>query len=245
MVLNVMRRLAVRSAAILLVLGCYWALAAGEACGTPLDLIQGPPDIASFAISVSYDASARTLTAVGGPLQYGGPVQYVRSSSNPDGYPFTEDPRMFALSVFLSADTHPHPLGGTLNIDGTINFSPDGGLVSGPLLIGEIEQFGFQDSGGEMFQFVYRITGGTLASDFGGAGGLVGINLDAKNSQFSGSFAANFANSGLGIENATVDTFIIPVPEPSSATILLLLTAAAVAVVAFRRLWSVRQTICR
>jgi len=102
------------------------------------------------------------------------------------------------------------PISGTLDIGGTI----PGLTSSGTLLTGHLSRFGFQDSGGDIFEFVFNVTGGDLAPYYNGQTGVI---LTATGSGFNGNFASGFATQA---SQAVSDNFTV-VPEPSSAVLLL------------------------
>ena len=109
------------------------------------------------------------------------------------------------------------PTSGSLNIMGIVS---ELGATSGTLLTGDIAQFGYTDppggTGGERFEFIFDVTGGDLASYYGGTdSGQIGVILHYDNTDFYGHFNNNFS-SWCG---ACSDTFTIP--EPSSAIVLL------------------------
>jgi hypothetical protein len=233
--MNRLVRLGVRWASVFGVLCVAWGLCGSGAHAAMLGLTQQYPDIAvpnNFSY-ISYTNG--TFTAAGDPQQY-----TVGPEDNPTTYNFDtpESSRSFSLTALLDPLTG-SPTGGSLSISGSITDLS----VGGDLLTGTLDQFGFLDEGGDFFEFVYNVTGGALASQFGGAGsGKVGLIMYASNSGFTGSLTADFAVTGEGdLLNSTVDAFICPVPEPSSMVLLLLLTASGLVTIALRR----SRMICR
>ena len=113
---------------------------------------------------------------------------------------------------------------GSLGITGTI----PGLASSGTLLTGQLKQFGFQSGGGDVFEFMFDVTGGDLAPYYDGETSVI---LDAWNSGFDGSFANSFtASPYLSIaDNSSA------VPEPSTAISLLSALSFGVAALACRR----------
>lgn len=80
------------------------------------------------------------------------------------------------------------------------------------LLEADVNGFGFNAAGGEIFEVTAAVTGGALANEFS-PGGL-GLILNAQNSGFNGLFTVDFANS---MSSGISDTFgSTAVPEPSS-----------------------------
>ena len=109
-------------------------------------------------------------------------------------------------------------ISGSIYIGGTIPSLA--GVSSGTLLTGTLTNFGFGDSGGDFFQFLVNVTGGDLAHYYSGP---MGIQVNANNSGFTGSFLTSFASgdSDSSADNASLTV----VPEPSA--ILLLLSSLA------------------
>jgi len=70
---------------------------------------------------------------------------------------------------------------------------------AGVLLTGEAAGFGFQESGGPTANFDFRfvVTGGAMASVFGG--GTIGVLLTSENSTFPGGFDQSFGGFAKGI----------------------------------------------
>lgn len=176
---------------------------AAQAALLNLDLLL--PDVESGFIDVQYDADSDLFTASGFALTLDFDGEPPPDENIIDG--------LFSLSLFLDENGEILPAGGTITISGSV-------LDLGPeLLTGNITEFGFMDSpGGEIFEFVFDVTGGDLAPQFGPLGGVI---LDAVDSGFGGTFDTSFANSGF---SGVADT--APIPEP--ATSLLLLIGAAV-----------------
>ncbi|MGA3283560.1 MAG: PEP-CTERM sorting domain-containing protein [Verrucomicrobiota bacterium] len=101
----------------------------------------------------------------------------------------------------------------------------------------------YNNSSIDQFTFLFTVTGGTVASDFGGIGGLCGISLFADfsgnstgtghDTPFTGTWGGSFNNlrsSGANTGNGTADIF--PVPEPSS---FLLVSAGFLCMITLRR----------
>jgi len=189
--------------------------AASPSRGGNLNLTAQAPDLAAGFISTNYDATTGILSADGWPISFN-----VDDGSTQDS--------IVGGQYQLSAQITPtgQPVSGSLNITGTVSIP---GLVpSGTLLTGTLSQFGFPDAGGDVFEFVYDVTGGDLAPYYHGETGVI---LDARNSGFMGSFANNFSASAF--VDAADNTMV-----PESSTILLLLGAMAfgLPVLGFRRL---------
>ena len=76
--------------------------------------------------------------------------------------------------------------------------------------------------GGELFEFLFDVTGGSLAIDFLNLVGdsVGGVILDAGDSGFNGSFLTGFMNSGFtGVAD-------IAIPEPATMALILIGLAA-------------------
>lgn len=177
-----------------------------------IGLTQSAPDITSDFVSVSYSASTDTFTADG----FAG---YIDLNNLPPPEDLYIDNGVFHISAIVDSDGVMQS--GTISILGGVVGSPG----SGTLLTGTLADFGFQDAGGNLFDFVFQVTGGDLASMFGPQ---IGVNLNAVNSGFAGTFKTSFANSG---ESGYSDTFAVPEP----ATLALLLAAGAMAMRRRRR----------
>ncbi|MCX6594069.1 MAG: PEP-CTERM sorting domain-containing protein [Acidobacteria bacterium] len=161
------------------------------ATAAPLNLVLLPtPDIASAGITVTYNAGTQAFSAQGSS-------QYVND-------PFTLLFGSFDLQA--SIDNSGNLLSGSLNITD---------FAATSVLTGSALQFGF--SALEPFEFVFKITGGTLAALFGGTGGTVGVIINQ-----TGIGATDFANSFAGTGSGVADT--APTPEPASW--LMLVSAA-------------------
>ena len=179
------------------------------ALGTSLDLTDQDPDISAGFINVSYNATAGTLLATGFPISFN-----FSGTSTPDTASIVGGQYNLTAQVTQTGQ----PVLGSLDITGTIPVL----ATSGTLLTGELTQFGFLTGGGDIFEFIFNVTGGDLAPYYDGTTSVI---LDAWSSKFNGSFASNFAASPfLSVaDNGTV------VPEPSTAILLLNIFAVGLA----------------
>jgi hypothetical protein len=173
-------------------------LAKGALVGVTLDPF---PDLFSSFLDVSYDASLHDFIVSGFPTTY-----------DPDGMGVPQNVTGVnrAFDIALNVDNAGVASGGTLSIMGNV-------LGNGPsLLQADLFAFGYMDPpGGEIFDFVFSVTGGDLAGDFGGMGAMVGVILDINDAgAFDGTFASSFSSSGSA---GVSDTGI---PEPTSITLL-------------------------
>jgi len=176
--------------------------------GSSLDLSAQPPDLAAGYINVTYNATAGTLSAVGWPASFN------LGGSPPDLG--TIESGQYDLTAHVTPSGQ--PISGSLDVIGTI----PGMASSGTLLTGQLQLsqsgFGFQPGGGDIFEFIFNITGGDLAPYYQGK---VSVILDAWNSGFNGSFANDFnASPYLSL----ADNSLVVVPEPTAT--MLLLTAS-------------------
>ncbi len=182
------------------VVGCLLSVAAqtpSSAGLLNLELLDSP-DIFSAFLDVSYDASDQQFSAVGFAFTIDdglGPQININNGS-------------FEL---LASVTN-----AGLATDGTLAL---GGEVLGfgsfnPLLTGELVDFGWRDGGGDLFEFLFTVTGGDLATTeyYGEPGAVLGVILTAEfgSGGFTGSFSEDFANGGTGLSNTA------PIPEPAT-----------------------------
>ncbi len=133
------------------------------------------------------------------------------------------------LNIALSIDPATGaPLSGTLTITGDASefYTPKG---SGTLLTGTICQFGFpgatdaaNSDGAQNFQFLFKTTGGDLATYFPS----IAVNLNSADVDFNGTFGDTpfFTTDSFSAQSDTFSGFLYatPVPEPSSVLLLCL-----------------------
>lgn len=165
------------------------------------------PDIFSGFLDVTYDASTDLFQAQGFSLTFddGGGAQPIANGS------FSLSATVAPGGVFV---------GGSVTILGTV------GLFGPTLLTGSLTAMGFLDPpGGDLFDFLFTVTGGDLASHYGGIGATAAIILDANDgSDFDGTFQNSFDNlvNGLpGTGQGVADTGL-PVPSPAALGVLVL-----------------------
>jgi hypothetical protein len=193
----------------------WLVLGVPSANATLLNLMAEGPDVTSGVLDVQYQASSGSFTVAGTAMTFDldhiSPPDYNITSGN------------YAINMLLTPAGI--PTSGSLSIMGKI---PALGANSGTLLTGQISQFGFQNPpGGEIFEFIFNVNGGDLASYYAGKAGVI---LNASDTGFTGSFTSNFSNSPF---SASTDTF--PVPEPSTAILLFILGAAVLTITGWRR----------
>jgi hypothetical protein len=179
-----------------------------------INLTADGPDITSGLVDVSYVASSGVFSATGTAMSFD--VDHMK----PIDYDITNG--SFSINMLLTPSGQ--PTSGTLSILGTI----PGLASSGTLLTGQISQFGYQPPpGGEVFEFVFNVNGGDLASYYSGKAGIV---LGAQDTGFTGVFTSNFGNSPM---SGSTDTFAVP--EPSSIALVLALAASGLVAMVWRR----------
>ena len=106
---------------------------------------------------------------------------------------------------------------GSLTIQGGVSgFGPT-------LLTANLVDFGYFDGGGDLFEFLFTVTGGDLATQalYGDPGAVVGVIINANGSSFAGSFGQSFDNNGgfPGFGFGSSDT--APIPAPGTLLVML------------------------
>lgn len=180
---------------------------ANVANATPLNLVPTKPDIFSSAITVTYDAGSDSLSAVGFSEELVDTLLVHYPITGAQGF-----------SITAVVDGTGTGISGSLSITGDI-----AGLgASSPLLTGSLTNFGFPNSGDEPLEFVFTVTGGSLATPgLYGTPGLpsqVGVILSQTGSNF-----VNWNTSWDNFDNilgSVADSFAIP--EPASIAFLAL-----------------------
>jgi hypothetical protein len=167
-------------------------------CAALIGLTSGIlPDISSGEITVDYVYDA--LNDIG-TFEAHGIAQSLQEAAQPLK---SISAGSFDLSIEVHADGTVLP-GGTLSIGGTV----DG---NGPtLLTGTISRFGYTEVAGEnIFDFLFNVTGGDLATEIGPVAGVILASLTGL---FSGNLEDEFHSF---VPGAVADTF--PAPEPTTA----------------------------
>jgi hypothetical protein len=210
----------------------------------PLGLNSKSPDVTSGFVKVLYTASSDTFTATGTAAAFDvngiAPPDYSISSDHTTG-------RVFSINMTVNPSTGAST-GGTISITGDINTAPKDSnpdvpaitATSGTLLTGTIASgtasFGFPTSGGTVFEFLFTVTGGDLASFYGGVGATAGSIVNEQSGEtgdipFTGSFTSNFQNTSNGVSiDGVSDTFVVPEPMSLGALLLALLGLSRVPV---------------
>jgi hypothetical protein len=170
------------------------------------------PDIVSRFIDVTFDESSDAFLASGFALDYD------------DGTPPNDSIIGGSFLITASIDDSGAATGGMLDIGGTI------GLLGPSLLTGSLVDFGFDDAGGMLLQFVFEVSGGDLAGAYGGIGALVAVNLDVDSDGYPAGWTKSWDNNdGVpGAGGGVSDTAPL-IPAPPAAALL------ALAVLARRR----------
>ena len=156
--------------------------------------------------SLTYDASTQSFDMVAPPLAFFDGVGTPKSILAPR-----------STDIHIKVDNAGNLIGGVpgddFSLTGTIDMNGNGvadaGDISGTLLTGEVLQFGYEDSAGttDKFDFRFQPTGGLLVNPYY-QGKDIGISLTSENSNFTGTFSANF----LGKPKGNVGP-IDPVPQ--------------------------------
>ena len=174
---------------------------------TLLNLTQNYPDIESSFIAVNYDAGTDIFSAAGMALWY----------SPDDTTSHLLDlgvDHAFLIDAVIREDGE--LIGGTISMAGG---STAGGIAPGPLLTGTLNGFGYDETGtADKLEFLFHVTGGSLAADFGGIGAGGGVKLHNTDVAVSaaGLLDTSFSNAGNGM----ADAFFIGVPEPFTVSLM-------------------------
>jgi hypothetical protein len=195
-----------------------WAGSQSTAALLSLNPGENPNLVGNFA-SVSYDSSSGIFQVNGWTSDY-----QFGSASLVDVGEYTLTAHITTAGVLT---------GGSITINGDVGNGP-GTLLSGTLLTGAGgTAFGFQDGGGDIFEFRFTLSepsDPTIQVDFGGIGDInVGIIVNAWfDTPWNGSWETSFQNS----LNGDAQTFV-HLPEPSS--FILVVVGGAFCAAAFRR----------
>ncbi len=178
-------------------IGC---VAAGSfivsAHGNLLNLdLEPSPDLTTGFISISYDADAANLQfmADGFTLSYFDGVSVTDATGG-------------LFMIDMTVDDMGNATGGMLSITGTLP-----GIADGTLLTGDLTDFGFAPAGGDPLEFLWSVSGGLLADDYGGIGAIAGTIL--SQTSFPGDWTEDWSGSGAVSDTA-------PIPAPTGAAIL-------------------------
>ncbi|BAZ95164.1 hypothetical protein TspCOW1_30110 [Thiohalobacter sp. COW1] len=186
-------------------LGTAW-LYASAVSAAPLGLTQQFPDIQTSDLNISYDAGTGSLSANQPTFAM---FTYSDGITSTQYYDWT-----YSLTASLDSGT------GTLT-SGSLEIQ-DGSSVT--QLSGSLTAFGYTDAGSkDVFEFLFDVTGGALAGDFGALGGII---IVTDTSDFTGDFGIDFTAA-----STSNDTFAAVVPVPAAVWLfgsgLLGLAAAA------------------
>jgi PEP-CTERM motif len=206
---NVVRVLAVAGVLSLIALPSHAAL---------LNLtLQGNPDMFVNYLDITYTESSDNFHVDGFSDTYTDPSNTQIST----GFgAYTLDATITGAGVLTS---------GSFTIDGDVGGGPTT-LLTGSLNTGaEGVAFGASSAGDGLFEFLYTVSGGSLAGDFGGIGASGGIIMSPVGGGFTDAWNVDFNNGGVGSGYADHAPLV---PEPSS--FLLLLFGAALCVATHR-----------
>jgi hypothetical protein len=201
----ILRRYALCIFGVLLAMG-------GGAQAAPLGLMRGLPDIEAPHATVSYDAVTHVFSVVDGS-QADFPVEM-------DGLPGADyyiANGQFTLTASVSSSGILSP-GGTLSISGMDLYAADNStLVSaGPqTLTGALTTLGFGQ--GNIFEFTFDVTGGTLANPNISFGPRGNVTVNAVASGFGGDFNTSFRSTGTADVSA-----VVPVPAAAWSSLALM-----------------------
>ena len=188
--------------------GLVFACVSAQAALLGLDaLLQQNPDLLSGNLTAGYNLN---VSFTNGQLNVTGDTS---DYTPPDGSgPFSVtdvsngfNPGSFSLSAIIK--TNGVLESGTITLSGAID---DLAIPAGVLLQGTITAFGYQGNSSpnpDEFEFLFDITGGALAADYGSVGGTL---LHPGDTSFDGSFQTDFSNDGTGVADTRA------IPEPSS-----------------------------
>lgn len=179
---------------------------AAQASLLGLDLNEPTAQYNSLAgQGIQFDAGTGAFLASGNPLS----VQFpgiIGASPVSGAHGISIDLTIDASGMASSGTgSHDFMLWGDVN-DGSTDHT--GLLLSGSLL-----GFGFQDvtATTDVFDFLFEVTGGSLASQFGND--HVGVLMIAQSSTFAGSFVQDFTSGRI---RGTVSLVANPVPAPGT-----------------------------
>lgn len=219
----------IRIARVLTLIGVFSLLANSQATAQLLNL--KPPTYPNFSaayLTVQYTTNNGIFEATGNAYDYAD--TYVDPNTNETDWVGAD----FNLTAYITSTGN--LTNGTLTIAGDLG---DGNgytdLLTGSLTTGaEGTAFGATNDvhTAAEFQFLFTITGGTLASDYGGVNAPVGyfdFFPDGSSKPFSGSWTSDFNNDGAGYGDVQA------VPEPSSFLLLLFAGALCAAASILRR----------
>ena len=166
----------------------------GAAQASSLGLTPGIPDIFSSSITTGYASGVFTANGIAMTIDDDG----IGPSINFDAIVANS----FSLTAMI--DGSGSLSSGSISITGSITSLS---ATSGTLLTGTLTDIGFPDAGGNPLEFLFDVTGGDLASLYGGLGGVIlsGSGLPISSTPW----ANDFSNNGRGLS----DTFsVVPVP---------------------------------
>jgi len=153
---------------------------------------------------LAYDSASQAMDVAATPLFF-----RATGADVPTEITGTRD---FEIHILTDGVSVSGTAGDDLVITGDVDLDGNGSVdVSGTLLTGEVQQFGFLDVGAtDKFEFVFRPTGGLLLGSF--VGKDIGVTLTSENSTFVGDFQTDFGGKAKG-NVGTVPSFINIPPD--------------------------------
>jgi hypothetical protein len=186
------------------------------------------PDMYSAINSITYNAATDTFTVSGTPQNLILPDlseynDFLSSSPTPT----------FSIVADITSAGAIGGGGGSMSI---IAKSPSLGNISTLLLQGTLEQFGFSqpNTNSGRFEFIFGSLTGVLAPYYATGKAYSLLTAVDVTTAFDGTFS-NPEGFSFGGARLNVDTFGVPVPEPTGATLIGLALAALLAVGRKRR----------
>lgn len=173
----------------------------------PIGLVlNGSPDITSIFSDMDYNSGSQSLSVVG----------FAATIDDDNAGPALDFDAFGNFDILAAVDNAGVASGGSLSITGDLTSTLG---VSGTLLTGSLVDFGWFGTTRDVFEFVFSVTGGSLATSqyYGLPGSLVGVIYDTGEDVFNGSFAGSFKSSGFG--SGYSDTAPI-IPEPMTLSFL-------------------------
>jgi hypothetical protein len=147
--------------------------------------VHGEPTVSSFFTSVEYAADLDSLSVLGFIFDLDGIGDDDHAVS------------VGRLIIDARIDGGGAPDGGSLTVTGSV---PGIGVAGPVLLTGDLREFGWGTVAPDLgpFQLIFTLTGGDLASTFGGVGTDVGVSLN-QGLGFNGNWDSPFTGSGTTI----------------------------------------------
>jgi hypothetical protein len=202
--MQMLRRLSVVVTAVLLAI-TQPQTAAAALLGVTIDI---PVITFNNTGTLDYDATTDLLAIDAIPFLYKDPVE------NP--FFFSDDP-FGTVTIDIEVNSTGVLVGGISGDDLVVTGDVD--TYSGTLLTADVSQFGYFDNdtapdlGTDSFDFLFTITGGALATEFGGIGADLAVEIFSESSDFAGVFTTDFSGEAKGSMGPPPEPpTIVPVP---------------------------------